>query len=134
MPVVAISSVSRAYYDNVGMGSCKESGDIEYTAELFFSIYRADAKNKGKGKGAKDSQSEKTADNRSKEYENMGIDIIKNRNGRSGITVDFRHYPDFNYFCGETAEPVNKSAERTDDTNGTKSIDELLNSALEKDD
>lgn len=132
MPVVAISSVSRAYYDNVGMGSCKESGDIEYTAELFFSIYRADAKNKNKGKGAKDSQSDKT--NSSKEYENMGIDIIKNRNGRSGITVDFRHYPDFNYFCGKTAESVNKSAECTDDTNGTKSIDELLNSVLEKDD
>lgn len=89
IPVLAISSFNRANYGSaVGMEAFKESGAIEYSADVLIGLQL-----KGAGTAGFDVNEAKNKDPR--EIEAV---ILKNRNGATGITVPFSYRPKFNHF------------------------------------
>ena len=75
-PVIAISSENRAGYDSKNLGVFKESGAIEYSADIAMVLSR--------------SSSQETPANA--EYRLLDLNVIKNRNGETGV-VRFKFYP-----------------------------------------
>lgn len=92
MPVFVISSFNRASYQNpVSMQSYKESGEIEYYADVLMGLqYEAIHSGSYDFKIMKDAMN---ADPRKIE-----LVILKNRNGKSNTSTNFNYYPEFNYF------------------------------------
>ena len=87
--VIGISSFNRANYkEAVTMEAFKESGAIEYSSDVLFGLQL-----KGAGKKDFDVNEAKRKDPRAVE-----LVVLKNRNGRTGDTVEFEFYPLFNYF------------------------------------
>ena len=79
--VVAVSSVGRTSYDRPGMAAFKESGGVEYGADLGAVMTRKPDDPKGETtlKGIAGRQ-----------WKRVSLDIVKNRNGeRSRIEFDF---------------------------------------------
>ena len=88
-PVIGISSLNRMNYSNkISMEAFKESGAIEYSSDVLIGLQL-----KGAGKKEFDVDRAKAKDPREIE-----LVILKNRNGRTGVKVDFQYYPMFNYF------------------------------------
>lgn len=88
-PVIAISSFNRANYNTpVSMIAFKESGAIEYSSDVLFGLQL-----RGVGTEEYDVNEAKKADPREIE-----LVILKNRNGRTGETINFNYYARFNYF------------------------------------
>ena len=88
-PVVAISSVNRAAYNQIGNGldAFKESGDIEFSADVALILKNDKEKTKGEANylGA------------TRNWSRVFLDVVKNRNGeRARIEFDF--YPEVSYF------------------------------------
>jgi replicative DNA helicase len=75
-PVLAISAENRAGYRAKGLDVFKESGGIEYSADVAM-VLTLDKKNDP---------------GRSGEYRTMDLNIIKNRNGERGV-VKLKFYP-----------------------------------------
>lgn len=89
IPVLGISSFNRANYTStVSMEAFKESGAIEYSADVLIGLQL-----KGAGTAGFDVNAAKNKDPR--EIEAV---ILKNRNGATGITVPFSYRPKFNLF------------------------------------
>ena len=89
VPVVAISSFNRAgYSDSVKMEGFKESGAIEYSADVLIGLQLA-------GAGGKDFNVD---DAKSKNPRDVELVILKNRNGPTGGKTAFKYYAAFNYF------------------------------------
>lgn len=79
-PVLAVSSVSRASYDASRQDAFKESGGIEYTADVGLIM----VKDKDKAKGST------PIDGVMRDWERVFVDVVKNRNGeRSRIAFDY---------------------------------------------
>jgi replicative DNA helicase len=88
-PVLAISSLNRASYDkSINMTGFKESGGIEYSADVLFGLQL-------KGVEGQDFDVEKAKIKNPREIE---LKILKNRNGKTGGSLFFNYYPEFNYF------------------------------------
>lgn len=88
-PVIAISSLNRMNYNNAAtMEAFKESGAIEYSADILIGLQLA-----GAGTRDFDATREKAKDPREVE-----LVILKNRNGRTGDKITYYYYPLFNYF------------------------------------
>ena len=88
-PVFSASSFGRTKYDTeASMSSYKESGGIEYSADVLLGMQA-----KGVGEPGFNSDREKAKDPRT-----LQIKIMKNRNGRTGGVIDYKYYPMFNYF------------------------------------
>lgn len=91
IPVICISSLNRASYGGeIAMSSFKESGAIEYSADVLIGLQL------GKGKNMEDDPEglkRKMANDR-----NVEAVILKNRNGRVGGTVLFVYRTLFNCF------------------------------------
>ena len=88
-PVIGISSFNRASYkEKVDLDAFKESGSLEYGSDVLIGLQL-----KGAGKKDFDSTEAKRKDPRSIE-----LVILKNRNGKTGESVDLDYYPLFNYF------------------------------------
>lgn len=84
IPVICISSFNRQSYENKpAMQSFKESGAIEYSADVLISLKE--------DKANKDAPKDKDI------RVNIQVEILKNRNGKLGIS-NFVYYPAFNYF------------------------------------
>lgn len=88
-PVIAVSSLNRMNYNNaITMEAFKESGAIEYSADILIGLQLA-----GAGTTGFDATREKTKDPRKIE-----LVILKNRNGRTGDKITYYYYPLFNFF------------------------------------
>lgn len=88
-PVIGISSFNRASYSTaVTMEAFKESGAIEYSSDVLIGLQL-----KGAGTQGFDVLEAKRANPREVE-----LVILKNRNGRTGDTIQYLYYPSFNYF------------------------------------
>ena len=74
-PVLAISAENRAGYKSKGMDVFKESGGIEYSADIAM-VLTPDLKN---------------LPGPESEYRPMDLNIVKNRNGERGV-VKFKFY------------------------------------------
>ena len=97
-PVIAVSSFNRdSYVSAVNMAAFKESGAIEYGSDVLMALQPSGLqtgqtdKVKTHNQGTMDKH--KASDNRKLE-----MVILKNRNGRSGVKVNFTYRPLFNYF------------------------------------
>jgi replicative DNA helicase len=87
--VIAISSLNRmSYKDAISMEAFKESGAIEYSADVLLGLQL-----KGAGKKGFDATAEKKKNPRTIE-----LVILKNRNGAVGERATFAYYPLFNFF------------------------------------
>lgn len=95
LPILGISSFNRENYSNaVTMAAFKESGAIEYSSDVLIGLQL-----KGAGEKGFNATEEKRKNPREVE-----LVILKNRNGRTGDTVDFSYYPMFNYFVEQGAK------------------------------
>ncbi len=89
IPVFAVSSFNRENYKNpVSMTSFKESGAIEYSSDVLIGLQL-------EGTGTKDFDVEEAK----KQYpRRIEARIIKNRNGKAGVSISYNYYPKFNHF------------------------------------
>ena len=88
IPIIAISSINRDNYRNeMNMSSFKESGGIEYGADILLGLQL-----KGAGKSDFDVDAAKAKDPREIE-----LKIIKNRNGAANVKIQYEYFPKFNY-------------------------------------
>lgn len=87
IPVIAISSFNRQNYkSDVAMEAFKESGAIEYSADVLIGLQM------------KKSASEDAEEAKKRDPRNVELVVLKNRNGKVGEKVEFEYYPYFNYF------------------------------------
>lgn len=90
IPVLMISSFNRSSYrDKASMESFKESGDIEYSADILIGLQPAGIEGDGF-----DINDYKVQDSRQVEAV-----ILKNRNGRTGEVLSYNYTPAFNLFA-----------------------------------
>ena len=94
VPIIAISSINRASYDEVlGLQSAKDSGGIEFTSTVLIGL-QCKARQKGKdGKYTVDIETEGSRNTR-----DIELKIIKNRFGKSFCTIPLKFYPECGYF------------------------------------
>ena len=98
IPVLAISSLNRSSYDkSIGMTGFKESGGIEYSADVLFGLQL---------KGV-DQEKFNVDEAKSKNPREIELKILKNRNGKTGGSLFFNYYPEFNYFKRHTPDWTN---------------------------
>jgi len=91
-PVILISSFNRDNYTkDANMASFKESGGIEYSADLLLGLQYEGA---GKG-GWTQEKAEQTAQMNPRKME---LKVMKNRNGTWGQRINLDYYAPFNYF------------------------------------
>jgi len=89
LSIIGISSFNRESYTSaVSMAAFKESGAIEYSSDVLIGLQL-------KGSGAKDFNVDEAKQKTPREIE---LKILKNRNGATGSTIDFKYYPMFNHF------------------------------------
>lgn len=82
-PVIVVSSFNRAAYGKkTDMSNFKESGSIEYTADVLLGMTLTEDT---------DPQNEPRQ---------IDLTILKNRRGKSGETINLSYYPKHNYFEG----------------------------------
>ena len=88
IPVLAISSLSRAnYIGPISYAAFKESGGIEYSADVLMGLYFRNARS-----------DEEISDNMRSDVRDVQMKILKNRNGMSGKILDFQYFTKYNYF------------------------------------
>lgn len=88
-PVIAVSSFNRDNYTAAAtMAAFKESGGIEYGADVLIGLQLA-----GAGKAGFDATREKAKSPREVE-----LALLKNRNGKAGDVLPFKYYAMFNLF------------------------------------
>lgn len=91
IPVVVISSLNRAnYHKEITTDAFKESGGIEYTADVLIGLQYKDINNSNF-----DLDKAKRTNPR-----DIELVVLKNRNGQCG-EVGFKYYPRYNYFVEE---------------------------------
>ena len=89
IPVVVISSVGRENYEKaIGIGSFKESGGIEFSADVVLGMQFPNAGEKGfnltKAKAG--------------DLRELDLVVLKNRYGASSVKDSFRYYPAHGFF------------------------------------
>lgn len=122
IPVIAISSVNRASYEEpITMESFKESGGIEFSSDILIGLqYKGmDYKTEENGKRENEAKrlqrlaelgKEMREAARAGDPQPIQVKILKNRNGSRG-TAELSFYPMFNYFKEREAEPEEKPRE-----------------------
>ena len=94
-PVMAISSFNRDNYDQpVNLTSFKESGGIEYSADVILGLQFTEMlDDKGKVKKSFNVDEEKKKNPR-----RVQAKLLKNRNGETGKAINFKFNAKYNYF------------------------------------
>jgi len=87
IPVLAISSLNRASYNNnINMEAFKESGAIEYSSDVLIGLQ------------FKNPDKIDINDLKSKDIREIELKILKNRSGAICKPIEYDYYPKFNYF------------------------------------
>ena len=108
IPIIAISSFNRACYKDmdVGFAALKESGSIEFSADVVMvlqfhkSIYKGSDAIKTENANGKQAVDVEATINKAKsaEVRKLECNILKNRNGATGDSVMFDYKAKYNYF------------------------------------
>ena len=111
-PVVAVSSVNRSnYLTPIDFESFKESGAVEYSADLVLGLQlkclEEDLFN-GNAQGKIKEKRERIRECKSANPRQIQLVILKNRNGKTGDTIDFKYYPEYNLFEEGELKPWEK--------------------------
>lgn len=89
IPIIGISSLNRqSYKEKISMTSFKESGAIEYSSDILVGLQL-----KGAGEPNFDVDEAKA-----KEEREIELIILKNRNGKTGVKLNYVFTPKFNLF------------------------------------
>lgn len=99
IPVIVISSINRSSYTiPIDFESFKESGDIEYTADVIWGLQFTDMSEANFEK--KDLQERKNIINNAKNKMPRSVELIclKNRFGVSGYSIPFAYFPHYDLF------------------------------------
>jgi len=104
IPVIGVSSFNRQSYDDpVNLACFKETGAIEYTADVLIGLqyagmdYTETEGDAGRKKRVRELIRSAEAKGRAGQAQSIQVKVLKNRNGSKGDTLmDF--YPMFNYF------------------------------------
>lgn len=109
IPVVILSSMNRtSYSDVISMAALKESGAIEYTADVCLGIQLADME-KIKG-GTSTGKAEKAVRQmKSQIQRDMEIVVLKNRNGKIGSELSFKYFAMFHHFSDSSETNISAS-------------------------
>lgn len=93
-PVVILSSLNRMNYDQpINLAAMKESGALEYTADLVLGLQLQNA-----GSSRAQSDKEWINDRMKEDPRRLEVKVLKNRNGRRGESLYFDYYSLFNCF------------------------------------
>lgn len=108
LPLLCISSFNReSYTDPVSLRGFKESGNIEYSADVLIGLQyqgmeyqEGDYKQNGGNRVARINKLFKDNAETAKQGKGVNIElkILKNRNSGKDISVTYTYYPVFNYF------------------------------------
>jgi replicative DNA helicase len=96
IPVVVLSSFNRSNYNlSVGFESFKESGGIEYSADVVMGLQLRDVE-----KPAKNEEMKRELMNlaKAKEVRELDLVLLKQRNGIAYSKIGFSHQAKYNYF------------------------------------
>ena len=98
IPVIILSSMNRmSYSDIISMAALKESGAIEYTADVCIGLQLANMEQIKIGTST--GKAEKTIRQmKGKTERDMEVVILKNRNGKIGDELPFQYYAMFHHF------------------------------------
>jgi replicative DNA helicase len=115
IPVIVISSVNRAnYLTPVDFESFKESGGIEYTADVVWGLQLACLEEKLFEQNARITEKrERIKQAKAEMPRKVQLVCLKNRYGITDWKVDFKYYPQFDWFeeySGTTAAEFEKAA------------------------
>lgn len=117
IPVFVISSFNRENYSNdVNMAAFKESGSIEYTADVVLALKpRELGKETGKkADGKKKTPADTIEEYKAKDTREAALKILKNRNGSTNKEISFTYYALFNRFA-EWSEDLEQYAAPKED-------------------
>lgn len=123
IPVVILSSMNRmSYSDIISMAALKESGAIEYTADVCIGLQLA---NMDQIKvGTSTGKAEKTIRQmKGKTERDMEIVILKNRNGKIGDELQFKYYAMFHNFA-----PSNEPLKNNDTIFKNETVNQIKSS------
>jgi replicative DNA helicase len=96
IPIIAISSFNRENYTaSVNMAAFKESGAVEYSADVLMGLQL-----EGMDTLKSEDKQSQIDDLKSRDPRRVELKILKNRNGPIGGKVAFDFYAPFNYFRG----------------------------------
>ena len=99
IPVILISAFNReSYYKPVSLSSFKESGAIEYTADVVLGLQFPRMK-EAKGTGAAEKGAEIITEESDKNVRDVEVRILKNRSGSKAETPKYKFYAMYNYFA-----------------------------------
>ena len=108
LTIIAISSVNRANYTTtIDFESFKESGGIEYTADVIWGL-QLSILGDPRYKNEKNVNNQREMIRKEKAMSPRSIDLVclKNRYGKSSYTVSFDYYPASDVFCpGKAKHP-----------------------------
>jgi replicative DNA helicase len=109
LPVIVISSVNRAnYLTPIDFEALKESGAIEYTADVIWGLQLQCLNQelfKGDGKGKLAERRQKVKEAKAANPRKIELVCLKNRNGSPGFSCYFDYYPAYDLFeAGETLD------------------------------
>ena len=96
-PIILISAFNRNSYNGVADNSSfKESGAIEYTGDCMITMeYNV---NWESGQGRENKNKEKLKEQQRKDIRNIVLTFQKNRGNKTGSTILYDYYPQYNYF------------------------------------
>ena len=97
-PVIGISSFNRDNYNSpVNMSAFKESGSLEYSADVLLAL-QPEGMQEGEDNNAKKKNIETVKKCKAATERAVELVILKNRNGATNKTLNFRYYAMFNSF------------------------------------
>jgi replicative DNA helicase len=113
IPIFVVSSLNRANYQNpISYESFKESGSIEYTADVLLGLQYSivnEVQTLGEKKiSHKRAEMKKAMDGDPEDNYRRDIELValKNRSGKQRFSIEFSYYPGLNYF--KEKEPVSE--------------------------
>ena len=97
IPVICISTLNRTNYSKtMGLESFKESGGVEYTADVAIGMqYEIISALDGKNENA---DREKVNEEKNKAEREIVLICLKNRYGKGYFQIKYKYYPVFDYF------------------------------------
>jgi replicative DNA helicase len=99
IPLIAISSFNRENYTSpVNMQSFKESGAVEYSSDILIGLQFKGMDDFKSTEGQRSINIKTLEAMKNEEPRNVELKILKNRNGKTGISLYYEYYPKFNRF------------------------------------
>jgi len=110
IPIVAVSSFNRdSYTAPVNLASFKESGAIEYSSDVLIGLQLEGMDELSQSDGKRAETMRQIEELKAADPRKAQLKILKNRNGKIGVSIGYSYYPIFNLF-NEAGSPNGSEA------------------------